>query len=390
MLGLSMAYGWAPPQCRLPRKSTTSLQNSNRHNGSNGDNDSKPILVVGAAGRVGRLVVQQLLSQKRPIMALVRDADKAHKLFGTSDDDGEDDPSSSSSNNGQPPKLQIVVADIARYDDLYAKELEEAVKGCSAIVSVSGTVRISKLTDFLPWRIFSRNVPAWTTDRKHPYYSNYKGQLHLLDLAEKYNVSRFVRLTGLGLSLSAFNPFTLLFNTLLSFNNRWGILCEQAIVESKVPHVILRPGGLINDVRNTTTTHLQVHPSGTLPFPARCGRADVAALAVAALSLPPEKSYTLACRWCGEEVGPQTTTSTAGASAGAQQQPQQQGTKGDGFATAEECIQYLVGTNAPPAPAPRMKPYGVAVAAVTYLLAAVGYKVVRSLLYLANKLFWGT
>ena len=389
LLGLSMAFGWVPPQSRSTPPSSTSRYNSYKSSGDDDDNNknNKPILVVGATGRVGRLVVQQLLSQNQHIRALVRDGDKAQKLFGTSDDD---DSSKDDSNDDHFKKLQIVVADISRYDDLYAKELEEAVKGCSAIISVSGAVRISKVTDFLPWRIFSRNVSSWTTNRDHPYYANYKGQLYLLDLAEKYNISRFVRLTGLGLSLSAFNPFTILFNTLLSFNNRWGVLCEQAIIKSKIPHVILRPGGLINDLRNTTTTHLQVDPSGSLPFPARCGRADVAALAIAALSLPSEKSYTLACRWCGEGVNPQMmTTATAGASAGAQQQ-QQQGTKEDGFASAEECIQHLVETNAPPAPAPRMKPYGVVVAAVTYLLAAVTYKIVRSLWYLANKLFWGT
>jgi NAD(P)H dehydrogenase (quinone) len=41
--------------------------------------------VIGATGRVGRLVVSELLAQQRPVVAIVRDAAKAREVLGTPD-----------------------------------------------------------------------------------------------------------------------------------------------------------------------------------------------------------------------------------------------------------------------------------------------------------------
>jgi uncharacterized protein YbjT (DUF2867 family) len=41
--------------------------------------------VIGATGRVGRLVVRELLANERPVVAVVRDAAKARELFGAPD-----------------------------------------------------------------------------------------------------------------------------------------------------------------------------------------------------------------------------------------------------------------------------------------------------------------
>ena len=41
--------------------------------------------VIGATGRVGRLVVRDLLARQRPVTAVVRDAGKARELFGAPD-----------------------------------------------------------------------------------------------------------------------------------------------------------------------------------------------------------------------------------------------------------------------------------------------------------------
>lgn len=243
----------------------------------------KPVLVVGATGRVGRKVVQKLMATDRPVRALVRNPAKAQEIFGTC-------------TGFQYPSLEVIVADMSNPDQ-YKETLDKAVMGCSSIISVMGVVRFSKLSDFLPWRLFRVNASTWA-DRDHPYYGNYIGQKVLIDLAEKYEVQRFVRLTGLALAFSAFNPFTVLFNALLSCNNRYGLLCEQSLFRSKVPYVILRPGGLAEDERDKETTNIQVEPSGKLPFPGRIGRTDVAELAIASCDLPPSKSYTVACRWC--------------------------------------------------------------------------------------------
>jgi hypothetical protein len=316
-----------------------------------------PVLVVGATGRVGRRVVQQLLAQNRPVRALVRNPDKAQKIFGTSD-------------SLVYPPLEIIVADVSRYED-YEEVLDRAVQGCQYIISVTGIVRFSKILDFVPWRIF--RIKATWADRDHPYYGNYLAQKRLIELAGKHKVQRFVRLTGLGLAYSAFNPFGILFNTLLSCNNRYGVLTEQALAENNVPYVVLRPGGLASNARNTTTTNLQVDASGRLPFPARVGRSDVAALAIAATEpgiLTADKSYTLACRWVGEDI-----------------QPKPQGVKEDGFATAAECLRAVADSD--PVPPPKMKPYAVAATLTVYSLAVVSVKASLALWALTRKLILG-
>lgn len=60
----------------------------------------------------------------------------------------------------------------------------------------------------------------WTrlknTGKDHPYNVNYIGTMNILDAAQKAGVKRLVRLTGLAVGLSAFNPFAYLLNLVLS------------------------------------------------------------------------------------------------------------------------------------------------------------------------------
>ena len=131
-----------------------------------------------------------------------------------------------------------------------AKTLEQAVKGCDSIISVSGTLRFSKLSDFMPWRLLRTNVTSWcNNDRRHPFYPNYQAQVLLINLAAKYKITRFVRVTGLSVGLPAFNPVSILFSGLLSMTSRYHALTEQYLRNSTVPYVILRPGGLSNSKR---------------------------------------------------------------------------------------------------------------------------------------------
>lgn len=247
---------------------------------------------------------------------------------------------------------------MGRYND-FSEALEQAVEGCRGIISCMGQVRFAKWTDFLPWRYLSP-FPQWA-GRDHPYYGNYRAQERLMQLAKQHKIQRFVRLTGLGLAYSPFNPFSILFNTLLSHNNRWGILCEQALADSGVPYVVLRPGGLAEDARDTHTTNLQVDPSGILPFPGRVGRADVASLLIESVLLPSDApNYTLACRWCGEGV-----------------KPKPQGHKTEGYETAHGCMQQLVASGATSPGPPPTKPYRLAVGLAVY-----------PLMFLSAKLSW--
>jgi len=149
--------------------------------------------------------------------------------------------------------------------------LQEAVSGCDAILSVSGTSRLSRFTDFLPWRLF-RDASKWTEDTSHPYYANYKAQCMLVDCAKKdKGVSRFVRLTGLSTGYSAFHPVSVIFSAILSMTSRYHFLMEEYLRHSGLPYVILRPGGLMEEDRVSLMVWVNIlsHLSNThtyLPF----------------------------------------------------------------------------------------------------------------------------
>ena len=195
---------------------------------------AKPVLVVGATGKVGRRVVQQLLSNNTPVRALVRSKEKAFSIFGTTDE-------------LQYPSLQVVQCDLGTSTK---DSLRQHVEGCQSIISVSGALRFSKWSDFLPWRLLRSKDATWSKDvSSHPYYLNYAAQANLIDLAEECGVERFVRLTGLSCGLSPFSFVSMLFNSVLSLTTRWHLRTEDYLRASKVPYVILRPGGLAENER---------------------------------------------------------------------------------------------------------------------------------------------
>ena len=223
------------------RTSSTSLNSSS--NDSN--NMAKPVLVVGATGKVGRKVVRQLLDRKVPVRALVRNYDKARELFSdylTTTKDGES-------------SFKLEICDLGTAD---RKCLESVVDGCEAIISVSGAMRFSKFTDFLPWRLFQEDASNWCSDRSHPVYANYKTQQLLIDLAAEKGCNRFVRLTGLSSGFSPFNPVSMIFSSILSLTSRYHFLCEQYLRNSSVPYVILRPGGLADEDRVGSIAHVRL------------------------------------------------------------------------------------------------------------------------------------
>lgn len=79
---------------------------------------------------------------------------------------------------------------------------------CRSLLPDSGAARTSVFADF------------WTRLKNagddHPYNVNYVGTMNILDAAQKARVKRLVRLTGLSVGLSAFNPFAYLLNLVLS------------------------------------------------------------------------------------------------------------------------------------------------------------------------------
>lgn len=179
------------------------------------------IVVLGASGRIGRLVVQQLMERKdidMTVIAFVRDLGKANwALF--------DEMLVPRYVKKKGPELQLVLGDLVPpqemasftdreeekdwkrratsaskyfgnkmkdYDNReYMPEsneaLEEAISGASTIISCVGAVRLSNVwTDYICfWRLFRHDVSKWCRDPKHPYYVHYESTRKALDYAER-------------------------------------------------------------------------------------------------------------------------------------------------------------------------------------------------------------
>ena len=184
------------------------------------------IVVLGASGRVGRLIVRQLLEESpdgTQVVAVVRDYDKACRVLY--------DDLVTTKQDRKSPKLQIVATElvsrsempaapapddeedeeidaawlkraqaaakfygtkVADYDDGRVTDdentcaLEQIIQGCTAIVSCVGSVRTSK-----PWqdwwlsRLLRKDVRKWCADASHPYYTQFHTTRKVLHLAER-------------------------------------------------------------------------------------------------------------------------------------------------------------------------------------------------------------
>lgn len=197
-------------------------------------------------------------------------------------------------------------------------QLQEAMKNATAIISTVGTVRSTvPFADYIlkPWRIFI-SPEKWCKDKKHPYYVNYMFHKKLIQYAEDEQVRRnqlwrswesskgvdesvdddtylknvdklrIIRISDLCLAAPAWYIVTVITNIFRSLVFKYQEQCEKLLFSSNlVDVIILRPGDLVDQVRNETTTSLRIGIDGTLPLPTEVGREDVASLScLAALS----------------------------------------------------------------------------------------------------------
>jgi NAD(P)H-binding len=302
------------------------------------------IVVLGATGRIGRHVIRELLSCNSDvsIVAVVRSEKKAQRLFY----DGETAalvPRAGRSG----PQLQIVTADLVSQHEV----LEQALKGCTVVISCVGAVRWTNLfSDILSWpvhRLLQRDVSDWCTDAKHPYYVHYGITRRVLAIAEREQLRRqeqevherirLVRISDLCVAQSPWHLVPLVTNMVQSLVFRYQDMAEQLLASTNLlDTIIIRPGDLVDDERDTEAVSVQVSPTGLVPLPAVVGRRDVASLAVAAalLQIPHQKRkaesnpmhFTLAIRWTGQDMAPYPP----------------QGRKRDGHASAAKALQSCV------------------------------------------------
>ena len=205
------------------RRATTTTTTTRASAASTTTSDDR-VLVVGGAGRVGRLVVERLVAEGRAVRVMTRDANSepARALSQTKGD------------------VEIIVGDVGSEEDC-----RRATKGVKQCVACFGAQRIGKLSDLV-------SSPE-ETDARHPYSVNYLGVERLARCAEEAGVERFVRVTGMSVGYPAFDWIAVLLNVVLSMTIQWQLAGEMAIRKicassSRMKYTVVRPGSLSDDV----------------------------------------------------------------------------------------------------------------------------------------------
>lgn len=149
--------------------------------------------VVGATGGTGKWIVRELVDRGIPVVALVRNLEKAQELL--------------------PANTQIVVGDV-----LQPTSLVEAIADCDVILCATGA--------------------APGIDPTAPYRVDYEGTKNLVDLARTKGISQFILVSSLCVS-QLWHPLNLFWLILV-----WKKQAEEYLRQSGVSYTIVRPGGL--------------------------------------------------------------------------------------------------------------------------------------------------
>ena len=156
------------------------------------------MLVVGATGRTGRLLVKKLSKRGYSVRALARDPAKAKILFGG-------------------------IAPIYRGDLQKIETLTKPVRGVRAVVCAAGGVHFG--------------------GSEGPKYVDYLGVANLVEVVREFQVGHFVLISSVGVS-KPFHSMNL-FGKVLKWKRRG----EEALRESGLSYTIIRPGGLLDEER---------------------------------------------------------------------------------------------------------------------------------------------
>ncbi len=170
--------------------------------------DTDLVLVAGATGGVGQLVVAKLIAKNISVRVLTRNRDKASQMF--------DD------------KVEIAIGDIRDRSTLTA-----ATQGINIIICCTGTTAFPSLK----WDFVNLFQPKNT-----PQEVDGEGVQNLVAAASQ-DLSRFVFVSSCGVLRKDSFPFNIL--------NAFGVLDsklqgEAAIKNSGLPYTIIRPARLID------------------------------------------------------------------------------------------------------------------------------------------------
>ena len=197
------------------------------------DGEMKPlVLVAGATGKTGALVVKQLKAKGYPVRAFVRNAEKAAERLG--------------------PDVEAVVGDLRNPASIAA-----TLDGVDVVINAAGS-----------------GVPA--ADDNMPEHVDFEGARNLADAAAAAGVGHYVLVSSMGVTHDD-HQLNRLFNNILIWKRKG----EDAVAASGIPYTIIRPGGLNDGPGNEQTV---IFEQGDNPEQGKIiSRADVARVCVAAV-----------------------------------------------------------------------------------------------------------
>ncbi|MBD2410712.1 epimerase [Nostoc calcicola FACHB-389] len=184
--------------------------------------------VAGATGETGRRIVQELVARNIPVIALVRDIEKARGILS--------------------PEAELVVGDVLQPETL------TAALGDSTVVLVATGAK-----------------PSF--DPTGPYKVDFEGTKNLVDAAKSKGIEHFVFVSSLCTS-KLLHPLNLFWLILV-----WKKQAEEYIQKSGLTYTIVRPGGLKNE---DNTDSIVMQGADTL-FEGSLPRQKVAQVCVEAL-----------------------------------------------------------------------------------------------------------
>lgn len=209
-------------------------QASDSHAGSAAaDEQAMPlVLVAGATGKTGALVVAELQEKGYPVRAFVRNAAKAAERLG--------------------PEVEAAVGDLRDPASIAA-----ALDGVQTVINAAGS-----------------GVPA--ADDNMPEHVDFEGARNLAEAAAAAGVGHHVLVSSMGVTDDE-HELNRMFNNILIWKRKG----EEAVVASGVSYTIVRPGGLSDGPGSAQTV---IFEQGDVPGRGKViSRADVARVCVATL-----------------------------------------------------------------------------------------------------------
>ena len=199
---------------------------------SSEENARPLVLVAGATGKTGALVVQELQDKGYPVRAFVRNAEKAAERLG--------------------PDVETAVGDLRD-----PASIAPALDGVDVVINAAGS-----------------GVPA--ADDNMPEHVDYEGARNLADAAAAASVGHYVLVSSMGVTHDD-HPLNRMFNNILVWKRKG----EDAVAASGIPYTIIRPGGLNDGPGNEQTVIFE--QGDIMGMNKAISRADVARVTVAAV-----------------------------------------------------------------------------------------------------------